>query len=122
MSQAKNLPADSTIKTVLGSLEKPETYVCTVLENIHACRKAAGTDHVQVRIGIMGTGKLPNHRIDFVDADGAKQCFGAFDGKHPFKDVDIQEATWSNASMTYGEVRQMLGDMRGFKLAKPLNK
>jgi hypothetical protein len=46
---------------------------------------------------------------------GQEKLFGAYDGRNIFTDVTIHKDTWSNKSMTYQEVQDLLGSLRGWK-------
>ncbi|HEY1932273.1 MAG TPA: hypothetical protein VGG99_09700 [Acetobacteraceae bacterium] len=109
---AKRLPLDATIADVVSTLAKAEDYVRHVVSNLSRMQREYGT--VVVRIGITGTGHLPNYRLDH--ADGPSEPIAAFDGAthKPFSDVrKIDTENWSTGSMTYQEVRDLLGKLRG---------
>lgn len=106
------LSHDAIIADVVSSLENAEEYVRRVLTTLVTVRREQG--EVVVRIGIRGKGVLPNYRIDRAGESG--QSINAFDGTthKPFTDVrSIDTSNWSTRSMTYDEVRGLLGSIRG---------
>ncbi len=106
------LEPDATIADLVTTLQEPEEYVRVVLGNMHAC-KQKHKDAI-VRIGITGQGRMPFHKITYVE-NGSEKLFGAFDGRNAFTDVQIHTDTWSSKSMTYLEVQNLLGSLRGWK-------
>jgi hypothetical protein len=114
--QPYSLKKDAIIADVLPTLVNPEVYVCAVLGNLSRCRKTHGNAYV--KIGITGQGKFPSHKVLYTDAAGKEATYGAFDHNRPFTDVNIQERTWSTVSMTFVEVQQLLGEIRGYKPRK----
>ncbi len=109
---ASKLKPDATIEDVIRTLLDPEEYVRVVLGNMQACRQKHG-DTI-VRIGVTGQGKVPSHKVTFRE-DGEERLFGAYDGRNAFTDVQIHTNTWSTNAMTFGEVQNLLGDLRGWK-------
>jgi hypothetical protein len=105
--------SDATIIDVLPTLSEPVEYVRAVVGTMSACQEKNG--NARVHIGITGEGKMPYHKIVFIDHHGSEQVYGAFSGGHPFKDIKIHENTWSSGSMTLEEVRGLLGRLRGWK-------
>lgn len=103
---------DATITDVLRTLADPEEYVRRVLSTVSSIRSKHGS--VVVRIGVTGNGFLPNYRIDH--SGTSCEPINAFDGAthKPFTDVaNIDTENWSTCSMTYDEVRELLGRIRG---------
>jgi hypothetical protein len=82
---AMKLPPDATINDVLSTLTKPVEYLSRVYARMNAAQKAH--EGVVVRIGVRGTGQIPNYRIDHAGESG--QSMTAFDGQthKPFTDV-----------------------------------
>ena len=112
-----NIEPDDTIATVLDSLTNKEEYIRTVLANMAECRRQFGSPS-RVYIGVTGGAKAPHHKITYMDDRGIRQCFGAFNGKKPFKDVVIHENSWSSAHMSLEDIQALLGQVRGFKAGK----
>lgn len=106
----KALPLDATIDDVRDSLERPDEYVRVVLGNMSACRRKHGNAHV--RIGVTGAGKVPYHKITY-QYDKSEQLYDAFDGVSPFA-VAPDDLNWSTKSMSFDDVRNLLGEIRGF--------
>jgi hypothetical protein len=105
---------DATIGDVLATLDNAEEYVRRLLSTMGAMRPQHGA--VVVRIGITGKGVMPNYRIDH--AGEPSRSISAFDGQthKPFTDVrNIDTENWSTRSLTYDEVRGVLGQIRGYK-------
>ena len=97
----------TTIIELVANLLDPGAYVAGVVANIRGCRRArAGasdeahadddTGDLQVRIGIVGPGKVPAYRIERVDdGQATEEVFGAFDGvRHEPLRERYKEATW----------------------------
>lgn len=104
---------DATIEDVVPTLTTPKEYVRAIVSTMVPCFQKHG--NATVRIGITGEGKMPFHKISFVGKDGKVEVFGAYSGESVFQDVKIHENTWSTSSMTYDEVRELLGKLRGWK-------
>lgn len=98
-----SIPRNSTIATVWSSLSARERYVSEVLGKMHLMRKL-GEDLV-VRIGITGTGKQPNYRIEDRREELASIAYDGATHK-PFPDEEQLGATttWSASEMRYMEV------------------
>lgn len=110
----KNILAlDATLADVRGSLSNAESHVATVLGTMSPCRKEHGNAHV--RIGITGEGKEPYHKVVYFDGSGNECLYGAFIGKNAITDYSIHEKTWSEKSMTFSEVQNLIGEIRGYK-------
>lgn len=104
------LAEDAVLSDAVPLFKQPEEDVRRILEALGKLRE--GTRDVVVRIGVTATGKPPNYRIDLADTP-----LGAFDGAthRAFTGAKrIETEAWSTASMTYLEVRTMLGRLRGF--------
>ena len=109
-----DIEPDATIADVVRKLNKPEDYVRGVLGVMVAERHQHGA--VVVRIGIRGTGAMPNYRIDL--AAEPSPPIQAYDGQthRGFTDVrNIDTDNWSSRSMTFEEVRGLIGAIRGHK-------
>lgn len=113
MSDVKKIAADATLEDVLPTLLKPEDHVATVLATMQPCRRQHGNAHV--RIGITGTGKVPYHKVVYIDDDGTEQLFGSFDGHNPDAGHKVHDSTWSSRSMSFVEVQALIGRIRGYK-------
>ncbi len=110
---APTLKSDSTIRDVQSTLAKPDEYVRVVLGHMMSCFKQHGNAYV--RIGITGHGTHPSHKIVYTGPEGEEALFGAFGERLPFTDNIIHVNTWSTARMSTAEVREFLGEMRGWK-------
>lgn len=113
MVKTGEIASDATLADIRDRLTKPEDHVATVLLTMQPCRKAHGNAYV--RIGITGTGKVPYHKVVFLDADGAEQLFGSFDGRNMDAGNKVHEDTWSTRTMSFAEVQALLGEIRGIK-------
>jgi hypothetical protein len=111
----KIIPNDATIHDVMPTLNNPENYVRGVLSRLHECKQARG--NASVRIGTTGQGLIPYYRVVYIDGAGKEQIFGAYYGDNhaAFDTFKAPNSTWSTGSMTYDEVQQLLGKIRGFK-------
>ena len=108
------LPPDSTLRTVKPRLTNAENFVRQAFGLMHSTQQATGP--ILMRLGITGSGRLPNYRLEQV-ADGA--IIDAIDGNtHKSWPEGSQfegAKNWSTATMTIGEVRALLGEIRGFR-------
>jgi hypothetical protein len=109
----KDIPKDATIRNVLPTLSNKDEYVRVVLGHMSECKKQH--QNAFVRIGVTGQGKIPSHKIVYADPAGSEVFFKAWGEETLFTDVKIHENTWSTARMSWDEVRDLLGEIRGFK-------
>ena len=117
------LAGKSTICDIIEKLDDPEEYLRSVLENMLACRKKHGTAFV--RIGTTGRGIAPHYQVapEFTWDSFAKEellaaQFVAFHGRsHKQFNWGIEELQlehWSDGTMSFDEVQNLLGSLRGF--------
>jgi hypothetical protein len=103
------IPDDATIADVIPLLGDPEEYVRQVLSTLYTMKKQGD---VVMRIGTTGTGLRPSYRIDMASSG---KPISAFDGQthRPFTDIKtVDTQSWSSRSMSFGEVQQLLGQIR----------
>jgi hypothetical protein len=103
----------------MPTLSNPENYVAGVLSRLHECKSKHG--NASVRIGTTGQGLIPYYRIVFTNIDGhSESIFGAYygDNHNAFKTSESPNNTWSSTAMTFDEVQQLLGKIRGWKRKK----
>ncbi len=98
-----SIPSDSTLDTVWLSLSKPKDFASGVMQSMHSMRKLG--DRVHVRLGVTGTGKAPNYRVE----DRLNELPSvAYNGANhqPFDDDEQLQtvSTWSSKTMAYDEV------------------
>ena len=112
------IPNNSTIASIIGKLSDPDGYVAGVFQNAHDCLKACKTSYV--RIGIMGKGRSPHYRTEY-DEFGYTYpipIFKTFDGRNHKvlieNDDILLDEHWSSERMSYEQVRELLGQIRGF--------
>ena len=135
-----SIPADATIAVIKGRLRDPIEYVRRVLMNMQSCKEEHG-DAV-VRIGITGEGVAPHYRIEPEEGLGApvgrelsshtsdemerertyilRAFYNAYNGFSHKKQIrwshkELQDDSWSRHSMILAEVRDLIGEMRGYK-------
>ena len=108
---------DSTLSEVVNCQDHPVRYVQGIQANL-AQYAEEGSD-LLVRIGINGTGKAPNYRIER-DMDGTGRFRGAgsdvvevFDGRSHqprtgTKDTLANEKNWSSVAVSAKEVENLL--------------
>ena len=112
----KEIPQDATIEDVLPTLSSPEAYIRGVFGHLHACKSKHGNG--SVRIGTTGCGLIPYYRVVFkYDGDENETIFGAFygDSHSSFKTLEASSGTWSTAAMSYEDVQNLFGKIRGWK-------
>lgn len=109
------LTSDVILADLARSLDDAEEFVCRVLQTMTGIRRQNQVTRgdIIVRLGIRGTGRRPNYRIDFVAPPAA---FKAIDGNshEPFPGNDdiSRPENWSTRASTYGEVQSLLGELR----------
>jgi hypothetical protein len=115
----KEIPENATIEDVLPTLKSPEGYVRGVFGHLHECKAKHG--NAFVRIGTSGRGLIPYYRVVCKhEGDENETVFNAFygDNHNSFKTVEASNGTWSSAAMSYEEVQNLLGKIRGWKGTK----
>lgn len=112
MAANDTIAGDSTLEDVRDLLLDPERHIATVLGTMTPCRREHGNAHV--RIGITGMGKVPYHKVVYVDGEGVEHLYAVYDGRNRSKDYMIHTNTWSTVSMSFAEVQSLLGKIRGF--------
>lgn len=108
------LDPDATLRSVISSLLDPDDFVSRAFGVVHVATKEHGS--VLMRLGVTGTGKLPNYRLD---SAATGQPIVAIDGNNhaPWagpSDISRPD-NWSTATMTKGEIEALLGELRNFK-------
>ena len=114
----KALPDDVTLGDLTSKLAKPENFLRSVIGVMRSAAKVHGD--VVIRLGITGTGRLPNYRIE--DA-ATRTPIKAIDGNNHepwtgFEDF-AAPANWSSQVMTRADVENVLSGITGFKRNAP---
>lgn len=104
------LKPDATIADVLPDLGDAETYLCRVLEPLHANRHVGAV----VRIGTSGSGAYPCFRICKLSPTGESILAAYNDNGTQFPTAEGVEH-WSSKAMTLDEVKTLLGSVRSSK-------
>lgn len=125
MTNHKPTLGDSpTIKDIVNTLANPKEYVRKVLENMIACKKEHGL--ASVAIGKTGRGIVPNYRVspdilsDWQGKIDPGEFFKAYNGRSHkrIEDWDVwelREEHWSDLRMSFEQVQNLLGELRGFQ-------
>ena len=58
---------DATMADIIGKLDNAEEYVRGVCERMWECKRELGA--ATVRIGLMGKGRSPNYRVEYLPGD-----------------------------------------------------
>ncbi|MCV3737922.1 hypothetical protein OCK02_17100 [Rhizobium sp. TRM96647] len=114
----KLLAADCDLETIAGSLRDAVEFVRSVFANM-----AGYSKDCQVRIALDSNPRCPDYLIEmlFHDEEGGHaivhaQAIAVFSGKNHVgalaDDANIRR-TWSSSAMTYSNVQQLLGRLRG---------
>ena len=107
------IPPDGTLPDVLASVDKPESFVRQMLGVMQNVAKEHGP--VVVRLGITGTGRAPNYRLESADS---REPIMAIDGANhkPWAQGEnfAGASNWSTAVMSRDEVASLLGEIRGY--------
>ncbi len=108
------LSKDAKLGDLLALLDNPEGYVREVFGVMHAANKAHGD--IVVRLGVTGTGKFPNYRIE--PSQGGEPIFAVDGANHkrwPEGENFGDPANWSSSTMSTDQVRDLLGDIRNYR-------
>jgi hypothetical protein len=135
----RTLDDDATLADVAGHLNAPAEYVRRVLENMWECKREFGA--ASVRIGVMGEGRAPNYRIEYLSEWSGPSIFAVYNGLGHTKIEDLGEINlddffnednsatptkavpdrlvhydhWSSGAITLDEVQTLLGQLRQAK-------
>ena len=108
------LKKNATLRDLLSSLDKPESFVRQVVGVMHEAAKEYG--EIVMRLGVRGTGRAPNYRIK--RAEGGAPLM-ALDGANHKRWADGENfaaaPNWSSAIMTKHELANLLGEIRGYR-------
>jgi hypothetical protein len=104
-----NLSADVTLWDVRASLQDEDKYVREALDILR--NERAKHPDVVLRLGIMGTGAMPNYRVE---ASGAPlyAMDGAANTRWPPSYDFSDPKNWSEKTMTFSEVEDVLRAIR----------
>ncbi len=120
------MPPDATLAYVMSTLEKPEDYVCGMLQHLYDCKREHGD--ASARIGTTGWGASPHYRIEYPFQSKVLPrvkvgIFGAFDGRsHKLIEwIDkasqldgsiLRDEHWSTCPMSIDDVTAFLAYIR----------
>ena len=132
---------NDTIRDIIGRVRDRDRYLRGVLDNMMKCQREYDRA-VVVRIGLSGKGVHPHYRIEpeggwfdgeerkldaledpeerrLIGAEVLATCFNAYHGsKHKKVDAwghdELKDGSWSKGFMTVAEVRELLGEVRGY--------
>ena len=105
----KQLSADVTLWDVRASLKDEDKYVREALQTLR--KERAAHPDVALRLGITGTGAVPNYRVE---ADGVAlyAMDGATNSRWPAGFDFSNPENWSEKTMTFSEVEDVLKAIR----------
>ncbi|MDW9358925.1 hypothetical protein [Sinorhizobium meliloti] len=112
------LPADCTLWSLKGNLKDPKEFVRQVLGNMTGHQRDC-----QIRLALDCPALYPDYQVEFFiydDVEGEEIAFAqtaaVFKGRgHREVTYDGTELNrpWSSKTMTFLEVQQLLGELRG---------
>ena len=70
-----------------------------------------------MKIGVIGNGNVPYHKVIYRGTDGDDVLFYAYDGLHEFSCGVSDSSTWSSADMSIEAVSSLLAEIRGVVMA-----
>jgi hypothetical protein len=111
------IPKDATLREVRSMLDNPDVLVSRAFGVIHQLAKSHG--EVRCRLGITGTGKFPNYRIEAPSGHPIMAINGTNHEPWPDGEAFDGATTWSEATMSKLEIEILLGEIRNFKRLKP---
>lgn len=104
------IASDSTLADVTPTLTSPEEFVRRVLGNMHAFRSRG--ENVVVRLGITGTGRQPNYRLeDELNERGSIAYNGANHLPFPDDEQISSIKTWSTEVMKGQDVARLRAEL-----------
>ncbi len=112
------LPDDATLRDLLATLDNKDAFVSQVFGVAHHASKEHGD--IVIRLGVTGTGKVPNYRIE--DATSGMPIIAINGANHqPWPEGEEFSApnNWSRATMTKAQIEELLGEIRNFKRKGP---
>jgi len=112
-----SLSQDATLRDVLASLDKPESFVRQALGVMHDATKEHGL--VVMRLGITGKGSAPNYRLENAETGDPIMALDGANHKR-WRDGENFSAApnWSTAVMSKDAVASLLGEIRGYSPPK----
>ncbi len=117
------LPADATLRSIVGNLEHPEEFVRAVFANMRG-----GRDELGMRVALNSNPQIPDYCIEmyFEERNTAGeweivgcQFLAAFSGRnHKESPLTGGETArlWSNESMSWENVQILLAQLRGISM------
>ena len=112
-----DLPRNSTLRELKPTLLNAESFVRRVLGVMLREKRTHGP--VVIRLGITGTGKAPNYRIE--DAGGTAVL--AIDGANHeawSEGAKFEEPeNWSSATMSEQDIKDLIGEIRPYSPREP---
>lgn len=111
---SRTLPDAATLRDILWNLVDADAFVSQVFGVAHRATKDHG--EVQIRLGVTGTGRLPNYRVEH--ANTGEPIFAVDGANHqrwPNGESFSGLANWSTAVMTKAQVEALLGEIRDFQ-------
>lgn len=109
-----SLPKNATLRDILPSLNKPESYVRQVVGVMHDATKEHG--QIVMRLGVTGTGRIPNYRIERAESGTPVMALdGANHKRWPDGENFAAALNWSTTVMNKEEVAALLGEIRGYR-------
>lgn len=107
-----DLPKDATLRELQPTLLNAESFIRKVLGVM--VREKRNHGPVVMRLGVTGTGKSPNYRVE--DLDG--RAILAIDGaNHEAWSDDARfegPENWSNATMSEQDIKDLIGEIRPY--------
>lgn len=115
------LPADATLRSIVGNLKNPEEFVRAVFANMRG-----GRDEYGMRVALDSNPAAPDYCVEmyFEEQNSAGkweivgcQFLVAFAGRN-HKEVPLESESesvrpWSSESMPWESVQALLGELRG---------
>lgn len=108
-----NLPKNATLRDLLSTLDHPDAFISKAFGVINHATKEHGV--VVMRLGITGTGKAPNYRIESANGEPIRAFNGANHEPWPDGESFTGRDTWSDETMSKADVEALLGEIRNFK-------
>ena len=118
---AEHIAPDSKVSDIVGTLSNPTEYVRRIIENFVGDK--FDRQNAVVRIGVTGAGIVPHYKIEYptiikiAGVDHSMKAARIYHGSShkemkTFANEDAREEHWSTASMSFGDLTTLIGELR----------
>jgi hypothetical protein len=109
------IASNATIASNVSDLADPEAYIRGALTNVSFSK--GKPEVVSYRIGVRGSGRWPNYRIE--RSDQPHQCFDGRTHKSAFEEDNLRNENWSREAMTTDQLLKLFAIVSPHRAKKP---